>query len=478
MSWDFVGHFGLQGVGFFVSIVLARILAPEDFGLLAIIAVFVNLAAVFMDFGFSTALIQRSEVTDSHYASVFYMNVVMGLVLALLVFFAAPFIAAFYDNVLLTNLVRFMSLSFIVSSFGNVMRARLRREMNFKTISCSNVCAAFISGAGAIYMAWAGYGVWSLAVQSVANQFLANVFLYFLSPMRINLRFSLQALKDLWAFSSRMFFSGLLDTLFINADSLIIGKALNTSTLGFYYRAKSLENFSFRYTASVLSSVLLPGLSSLQNDPDKLKHVVIKICHLVTFVSCLGCGLLLVTAPEIIILLFSNKWEPSVIMFQILISGAFASQLYNVFYNTFLSTGAVNTYFRINVLQKILLLLNFTTLFLGSMNIYLIIYAIFNVITLFVGIYYISIMLKLGHLLYVQTLKYLAIYCATVFLLIAYREVYPISNHYVSIIINTCIFSIIYVSLDHYLKYGGLKLVINEAATLIKRYKLDKSFNK
>ena len=178
LLWDFIGRIGLQGVGFFVSIILARILAPEDFGLLAIIMVIISLASVFLDFGFSTALIQRSEVNDSHYASVFYLNVAMGFLLATFIFFTAPFIADFYENNLLTNLIRLMSLSFIVNSFGNVTRAHLRREMNFKLISLSNVIAAFFSGTLAVYMAWAGYGVWSLAVQSIVNQLIANVILY------------------------------------------------------------------------------------------------------------------------------------------------------------------------------------------------------------------------------------------------------------------------------------------------------------
>ncbi len=470
LLWDFIGRIGLQGVGFFVSIILARILAPEDFGLLAIITVLINLASVFLDFGFSTALIQQSEVNDLHYSSVFYINVAMGFIFALIVYAIAPFIASFYDNSSLKNLIRFMSLSFIVNSFGNVMRARLRREMNFKSIASSNISAALISGTGAVYMAWAGYGVWSLAVQSVTNQVLANIILYFLSSRQINLGFNFQSLKDLWLFSSRMFFSSLLDTLFNNADSLIIGKILNTSTLGFYYRAKSLEDFSMRYTSSTISSVLLPGLSSLQHDMQKLKHAVIKVFHLLSFISFIGCGLLLVSSREIIILLFSIKWEPSVIMFQILIAGAFASQIFSLFYNTLLSTGNINTYLKINALNKFLLFLNFSTLALWGLEAYLIIFTLIRLITFFIGMICVSNILNLGGLLFKYTMEYLSIYGLSVLIVFVLQSIIHLNNMYQYLIVLSFLYITIFILLSYFAKCHGLKLFLTEIIKPLKSH--------
>ncbi len=252
--WDFVGKIGLQGVGFFVSIILARILAPEDFGILAIVTVFINLANVFLDFGFGTALVQRVEVTEEHYSSVFFMNIVMGILLGTFVFFLAPFIANFYNNEVLTNLIRVTSLSFIINAFGNVTRAHLSREMNFKLMSYASIASATISGAIAVYMAYSGYGVWSLVIQIIVGHVLSNVFLYMGCKLRFALKFNIKAAKELWGFSSKLFFAGLLNTIFINLDSLFIGKTLSPVTLGYYYRARSLESFSFRYTASSISS--------------------------------------------------------------------------------------------------------------------------------------------------------------------------------------------------------------------------------
>jgi O-antigen/teichoic acid export membrane protein len=468
LFWDLTGNIGLQGAGFIVSIILARLLAPADFGLLAIIMVFITLAGAFLDLGFSTALIQHREVQETHYASVFYMNVSLGVVLAVLVFFSAPFIAAFYGNPQLTNLTRFMSLSFIVNSFGNVPRARLRREMNFKAISVTNIFAAIISGTGAICLAWNGYGVWSLAIQSITNGFLANAFLHFFYRQRFSLRFSFQSLKELWSFGSRMAFSGIIDLLFNNADSLLIGKLLNMSTLGFYYRAKSLEQFSMRYTASTIGSILLPGLSSLQEHPAKLKQAVTKVFHMLAFISFLVCGLLLVNGREIIILLFSAKWEPTVIMFQILISCAFASQIFNLFYNTLLSTGNVKLFLRINLLDKTLSSLNFAILFLFGINQYLAIYAVIKIITLFFGMFYVTKVLNFGNVLYWQSMKYLLIYCTSVVLVFTLQQAYAPATIYQCFFLKALLFLSSFIFMAYMAKCDGMKLLEKELRDLFR----------
>jgi len=464
LFWDFTGRIGLQSVGFVVSIILARILAPEDFGLLAILMVFINLAAVFQDFGFGTALIQRSEVKESHYAAVFYLNVFAGLILAMLLFITAPMIAAFFGNPQLTNLARLMSLSFIINAFGNVPRARLRREMNFKIISVTNMIAAFISGAIAIYMAWRGFGVWALAVQVIINQLLANVLLYFFYRQRVGVRFSIQSLQELWGFGSRMFFNGLVDTLFMNADSLIIGKVLNTATLGYYYRAKSLEDFSARYTSVTLASVLLPGLSSLQNEPERFKQAVIKIFHILSFVSFFLCGLLLVTGREIIILLFSAKWEPAVIMFQIIIAGAFAAQIFSVFYNTLLGTGNVHQYFIINVISKTMMFLNFSVLFIWGIYVYLILFTVIRFLTFCMAMFSVTRLLHLGNLLYKNAIKYLAVYAASISLILVIKQLHPAANLYASFIVSALSFVSIFLFLSWLTRCQGLFMLRTELA--------------
>ncbi|MGM0934485.1 MAG: lipopolysaccharide biosynthesis protein [Bacteroidota bacterium] len=461
-AWDLSGKLGLQGVGFFISIILARLLAPEDFGLLAIILVFTNLAGVFLDFGFSTALIQRKEVNEKHYSSVFILNIVAGVFLTALIFLLAPIIAKFYDKPIMVNLIRVSALSFIINSFGNVTRAHLRRSMNFKAISYSNIIGALISGVVAVTMALTGYGVWSLVIQILIGQFLANIILYFFSPLRFSLKFNIQSIKELWGFSSKVFFSGIVDSLFINLDSLLIGKFISPTILGFYYRAKSLENFTFRYTAGSLASVLLPGLSSIQDDNLKLKEVTIKAFHMLSFVSFFLSGLLLVSGREIIILLFSAKWEPSVVLFQILIAGAFSSQIFSLFYNVLLSRGQSKVYLKINVLSKTFMLLNLGILFYFNLQIYLTSFIVIKFFTLLLGLYYVSILLDLKYILFKNLIKYLILFAFISAVVLLVKNILPIENLLITLLTTLLLYGLLTFLISSMFKLKGTILIVKE----------------
>ncbi|WP_158837714.1 lipopolysaccharide biosynthesis protein [Polaribacter sp. L3A8] len=467
LIWDFVGKLGLQGVGFFVSIILARILLPEDFGLLAIITVFINLANVFLDFGFSTALVQRSKVTEEHYASVFFMNVIMGFFLAGLVFLAAPFVANFYEKEVLTDLIKVMSLSFVINSFGNVTRAYLRRAMNFKLMSITSLISAFISGFIAVFMAYNGFGIWSLVTQILISEILNNTLIYFLSKFRFKLVFSITAVKELWGFSSKIFLTGILDTIFINLDSLIIGKILNPVTLGYYYRSKSLENFSFRYTATTLSNILLPSLSSIKNEPIFYKTTVLKLFKLISFISFLACGLLLVGAHEIIVLLFSEKWEPSVILFQIIIFGAFAPQIFNLFYNILLSKGLSGLYLKINIFNKVLFFANFGFLFYANLNSYLIGFVCAQILVFITGLIIISKKINFKNQLYFISIKNIAIYLISLAIVLTLKSYFYLQILLLDLIIFTTTFLGVFLAFYFLFMKNDFILIINEIKELL-----------
>lgn len=453
-----------------VSIVLARLLAPEEFGLLAIITVFINLASVFLDFGFSTALIQKQDIREEHYSAVFFLNVTMGFLLAAAVFLIAPILGKFYEKEVLVNVTRLMSLSIFISSFGQVMRARLRRDMNFRPISLAAIYAAIISGAVAMLMAWKGFGVWSLAVQSVILQILTVLFLYLFCKLRVPYRFDRKALVEMWPFSSKLFFSGLLDTLFFNLDALIIGKLLSPTTLGYYHRAKSLENFGFRYTASTLSSVLFPGLSSIQNDTERFRQMTLKIFYLLSFISFIACGLFLVTSREIIIILFSAKWEPSVIMFQILISGAFASQIFNLFHNVLLSLGKSKTYLKINIFHKSLLFGSFFFIvyFPQAFSVYLVSFTFIRIVIYFLGLNIVSKQLKYGGLLFLSSVRDIIIYAITVTITLFLKGKMVIENLYLSLFVSSLIFLGMFLSACYIFDRTRFLLIIEETKILLK----------
>jgi O-antigen/teichoic acid export membrane protein len=466
--WDLVGRLALQGIGFFISIILARILSPDDFGLIAIIAVFINLASTFLDFGFSTALVQRKDVNETHYGTVFYLNVFIGTLLAIITFFSAPFFAAFYSKPILTDLLRVMSISFFVNAFGNVWRAYLRREMNFKATSVSSIIGSFLSGIVAISMAFAGFGVWCLVILSISGQLFSTLVLFIGWKVPTHMKFNFSALKDLWGFSSKMFFSGLLDSIFFNFDALIIGKTSSTASLGYYYRAKSLENFSFRYTAITLTNVLLPGLSSIQNDTETLKNVVIKIFKILSIISFFGCGVLLISARELIILLFSNKWEPSVLMFQILIVGAIAAQIFSLVYNVLLGTGHVKIYFLINMLSKIVLFINFFSLIFFGLTNYLVFLSVIQILIFLTGLFIITRLFHYRKLLWVLLLKYLSCFLLSVIVSIFIKNIISLQSLLLNFLIISVLFSLLFFLGTKLFRCEGIHYILVEVIIPLK----------
>jgi O-antigen/teichoic acid export membrane protein len=414
--WSLIGKLSIQGVGFIVSVILTRILFPEDFGLIAIATVFMNFANLIMDFGFSKALIQRKEVTDQHYSTVFFLNLFIGILLFVIVFLLAPIFGSFYKNDILTILIRFLAINFIISSFGNIIRAKLYREMNFKTISVVNIISSILSGVLALTLAYLDYGIWSLVWQSIIGILLSNILINIFKPNKIKPKFYKKEFKELWSFSSNLFTSGVIDSIFLNLDQLVIGKVLSPITLGFYYRAKNLESFAFNYTAGTLADVLLPSLSQIQDDKEKLKTVFWKLFHVLAIFSFFVCGIIYVNADNIVLLLFTEKWLPMVPLFQILIIGGFSKQIFSLIFNTLLSNNLAKDYLKVNAFNKVLLLLALPLIIYFDLQTYLYAFISIQFVNLFVGVYFVNKIIPVGEDFTWGIFKYLSLYIAIIFL--------------------------------------------------------------
>ena len=211
LSWSFVESIGLQGVRFIIGIVLARLLFPEQFGLIGMLTIFMAVAQTFLDSGFGAALIQKREATQTDICSIFYFNIVVGLVAAGLLCLVAPWIAAFYNQPILTPLTRAMSLIIVINSFGLIQSTILTKEIDFKTQTKVSLIASVLSGIIGVTLAAAGFGVWSLVVQQISSAFFRTVFLWLLNSWRPALIFSLKSLREMFGFGSRLLASGLLE---------------------------------------------------------------------------------------------------------------------------------------------------------------------------------------------------------------------------------------------------------------------------
>ena len=314
--WDLLGNLGTHVSSLIVTIYLARLLEPSDFGLIAIIMVIVSVATIFSDVGLGGALIQRSRLLPIHYSSVFFFNISAGFLLTILTYLSAGHIAQFYNNPQLLPLIQVMSSLFIISALHAVQSVILRKELNYELLTKVNLIASIISGIIGVLLAFWGAGVWSLVAQLISREVLINILIWNKSSWVPALAFSFKALKQLWGYGMNMFLAGLLDTIYERADYLIIGKLFAPATLGFFHQAKQLNMLVIKYSAGSLMSVLFPVLSKIQNDLDQFRRVVVKSTGIISFVTFLILGGLFLVADELILLLLGPKWESSIFYFK------------------------------------------------------------------------------------------------------------------------------------------------------------------
>ena len=369
--WDFFGKMTTYGMGFVVSIFLARLLEPSDFGLVAMVMVIIGMAAVFTDVGLGAALIQRRRVHPIHYSSVFYFNISVGFFLTLITYFSAYWISRFYHNEQLIPLAQVMSLSFIIGAFSSVQSTRLRKELNYALLTKIGLVSSVISGVTGISLAFWGAGVWSLVAQSLAQGIVYNILIWNAANWKPGLSFSWKALTQLWGFGFRMFLSGMLDAIFTRIDFLIIGKMFSAATLGYFQRSKSLNGMVIQYSSGSLMAVLFPILSKVQNDLPRFQNIVLKSLGIISFITFLLLGGLYLVSKELIVLLFSEKWLPSVDIFKILVLSGFAYPISALLVNVLSSRGNSKSFLRLEIYKKLIASVNFIVLYFWGINTFL-----------------------------------------------------------------------------------------------------------
>jgi O-antigen/teichoic acid export membrane protein len=352
LAWDMGGTIMRQGSGFVISIFLARLLSPEEFGLIGMAMVFIGISQVFIDVGFSSALIQNKENTNLTYSSVFYLNIFAGIVLTAIFYFAAPLVGNFYENQEITVLVRWLSLIFVFNSLNLVQQAILQRKLNFKILTLRLVIASAVGGILGVIFAFQGYGVYALVIQQISTAILSTILLWTTSGWKPDFKFSMVEVKKLTGFSAFVFFDRFVSTIFQQLDVLLIGKIFSPATLGFYTRAVSLQQLVTTYSSGSLTKVFYPVLSELQDKEEQYAKVYFKVISVVSFISFLITGLLYVAGADIIIILFGEKWKPSIEIFQVLVIGICTYPLNSMMVNAFMSKGKSKENFYIGLFRK------------------------------------------------------------------------------------------------------------------------------
>lgn len=239
--WTTILQFSNQGIQFIVSIILARLLLPEEFGLIAMLAVFIQIGQSMINSGMGSSIIRSPSIDDDDLSTVFVFNILVAIAVYGIIFIAAPFIAEFYGEFELISIIRVYCLSFIISSFAVTQRSVLIRNMAFKKLMRVNVPALIISSSLGIYMTYSGYGVWSLVWSNLVLSFFQSLLLFLAVRWKPSLIFNREKFRKHWNFGSKLLLSGILDRIFTNAYIIIIGKLFNPLQVGYYYRADSLK---------------------------------------------------------------------------------------------------------------------------------------------------------------------------------------------------------------------------------------------
>ena len=351
LLWSFIDNFSQQIVNFIVGVILARLLLPSDFSVIGVIMVFIAISNVFVNFGFNDAIINKKKVTQLDYSTVFWANITLGLLVYIILYFSSPFVELFFDMYNLSYYIRLTGLSIIFSSFSSIHRAKLSRELDFKTISVVSLYAVVISGASAIYMAYNGHGVISLVLRMTLGQFLTLLFFVIFNKWFPQIKFNFKLLKEIAAFSSNLFLSRLLNVFYNNVYYFIVGKIYLQDTLGFYTRAENYKNILSLNIATAIQRVSFSELSRYENKIQR-EESFLKFISITIVLSFLSMLMLNICSHEIIIITVGLKWLPSVLLLKIMTLSGFFSPLYFINLNYFAIIGNTKKLLQIEFLTK------------------------------------------------------------------------------------------------------------------------------
>lgn len=316
MIWRFAERCGAQGVTFIVSLVLARLLDPSIYGTVALVTVFTTILNVFVDSGFGNALIQKKDTDDIDFSTVFFFNIFICGILYLIMYISAPMIAQFYNDEAIVPIIRVISLIIIISGVKNVQQAYVTRNMMFKKFFYATLGGTIGAAVIGITMAYIGFGVWSLVAQMIFNAAVDTVVLWITVKWRPKFVFSIKRLKSLFSYGWRLLCSGLLDTVYNNIYSLIIGKFYTLSDLAFYNKGKHFPMLVIQNVNTAIDSVLFPVLSEAQDERDRVKSMVRRSIVTSTFLIFPAMAGLAAISKSLILILLTDKWLPAVIFMQ------------------------------------------------------------------------------------------------------------------------------------------------------------------
>ena len=409
LFWSSVERFSNQGVQFVFSIILARLLSPSDYGIIAMVTIFFAVAQSFVDSGFSNALVRKTDRVEEDLSTCFYFNIGVGIIAYIVLFLIAPLVANFYSQPILSPIIRITGLGVILNSLCVVQQALFTIKIDFKSQAKITLSATVISGIVGIILAYQGYGIWALVWQGVASSIVRMGLLWLMSKWRPRTGFSKSSFNYLFGYGSKLLASGLLDTIYNNIYPIVIGKFYNPAQLGNYSRALGWAQLPSANITSILQRVTFPVLSAIQDDTLRLQNSYRRLLKLSAFIVFpLMMGLAAIASPLIRVIL-TAKWDGCVLYLQILCFALMLYPIHAINLNLLQVKGRSDIFLRLEIIKKIIgviiliitIPLGITAMCLGMV--------FSSIICLIINTYYTSRFIDVGLLTQLKDLKIILI---------------------------------------------------------------------
>lgn len=462
MIWTYSQQFGTQILTFGVSIVLARILLPDEFGLIGMLAIFIGIGNALFDGGMTSSLIRTEELEKDDYSTVFYFNLGCSIFIYGILYLGAPFIADFYGQPSLKAITRVYGLTFVISALGTVQNTILTRELKFKEQALITFPALMIGGAVGILMAYKHFGVWSLVGQSITSAFFTSLFLWISSKWRPTLVFSKAKFHQHFHYGYKLTLSGVLDIVFTNIYQIVIGRFYTAAQVGYYARANSLMMLPVSNISGALNRVIFPVFSKVQDDIPRLKKSYKQVMQLVLFVVTPIMVVMGVLAKPIIILLFTEKWLPMVPIFQIICASGvlYPIHLYNLI--VLQVKGRSDLFLKLEVIKKIIVAVVLViTLYYGF---YALLWGqlICSIFALFINTHYAGKMLDYSGLSQLKDIAPIFIFSTVMgFVMYAVNEALINQSNFLQLLICGSVGGITYLGLAFIFKFESINDIKN-----------------
>lgn len=353
MLWTAAEKFGSMVMAFVSNLILARLLLPEDFGVIGMLHIFIAISGAFMIGGFGDAIIQKKNANHTDFSTVFVWNMVLSIFFYVVIFFSAPAISRFYEMPSLCEVLRVYGLVLVLVALSVVQNAILRKQLRFKALAMRNLMASFCGLVVGIVMAFTGFGVWSLVASALINQSMNAILVWRISSWRPSIIFDKTSFKELFAFGGMMMLTSLIDKVYSNIQGLLIGKRYSAEDLGYYTQARKLEDVPTSTLSYIVTNVSFPVFSRLQDDKVNLLYALRKNLKSITYINFPLCVLLIIIAKPLIEILYGAKWDFSVPYFQLLCLSGLLYTLNSLNGNIIKAQGKGKLYFMINLIQRI-----------------------------------------------------------------------------------------------------------------------------